>query len=170
VDDIDLFLVHAIQLERDAARRFEDLMHSMQTAGNHEVERLFRKLGEFSRLHLRSATARGGFHTLPELAPGDFQWPEGITPEAAGWQGVDSSLDVLGALRLALAGERTGHAYYEAIARETHDPTVAQMAAAFALEEAQHVSELERWVARFTPERSTESDPDAAGSTGNRKQ
>ena len=37
MDDVNLFLAHAIQLERDAARRFEDLMHSMQTAGNREV-------------------------------------------------------------------------------------------------------------------------------------
>ena len=148
MDDVDLFLTHAIQLERDAARRFEDLMHSMQTAGNREVENLFRRLGEFSRLHLESAMARGGFRTLPELSPSDFQWPDGLTPEAAGWHGVDYGLDELGALQVALAGERSGHAYYEAVAKRTKDPEVARMAHSFAEEEAQHVSELERWVAR----------------------
>jgi rubrerythrin len=151
MNDVNLFLAHAIQLERDAARRFEDLMHSMQTAGNREVEALFSRLGEFSRRHLKSAMARGGFRSLPELSPADFEWPDGVTPEAAGWQGVDDALDVLGALRVALAGERSGHAYYEAVARDTSDPEVARMARSFAEEEAQHVSELERWVARFAP-------------------
>lgn len=147
--DVNLFLAHAIQLERDAARRFEYLMHSMQTAGNREVEGLFRRLGEFSRQHLQAAVARSGFHTLPELGPGDFQWPDGVTPEAAGWLGVDDGLDTLGALRVALGGERNGHAYYQAIASESADPEVARMARSFADEEAQHVSELERWIDRF---------------------
>ena len=147
MDDVNLFLVHAIQLERDAARRFEDLMHSMQTTGNRELEGLFRRLGELSRLHLSSAMARGGFRILPELAREDFQWPNSVTPEAAEWRGVDSLLDVSGALQVALSGERTGHAWYAAVAKATTDPEVLSMATSFADEEAQHVSELERWIA-----------------------
>ena len=150
MDSVSLFLVHAIQLERDAARRFEDLMHSMQMVGNREVERLFRRLGELSRMHLRSAMARGGFQALPELAPDEFQWPDGMTPEAAGWHGVDAGLDVLGALQLALAGERSGRDYYATVAETTTDPEVRTMSSSFALEEAQHVTELERWLTRYT--------------------
>jgi hypothetical protein len=150
MDSVSLFLAHAIQLERDAARRFEDLMHSMQTVGNREVEGLFRRLGELSRMHLRSAMARGGFQDLPELSPEDFQWPGGMTPEAAGWGGVDDGLDVLGALKLALSGERSGHEYYATVANTTTDPEVREMSRSFALEEAQHVVELERWLARYS--------------------
>lgn len=153
-EDVNLFLAHAIQLERDAARRFEDLMHSMETAGNREVQGLFRRLGDFSRMHLGAAMARGGFRDVPELKPDDFQWPEGVTPEAAGWSGVDSTLDDLGALRVALAGERSGFAYYDGIARSSRDPEVTRMARSFAEEEAQHVAELERWVATFARRRS----------------
>lgn len=148
MDDVELFLKHAIQLERDAARRFEDLAHSMQSVGNTEVERLFRRLGEFSRRHLESAVARGGFRQLPELTNDEFEWPEGVTPEAASWRGVDSQLDALSALELALQGERSGMNYYEAIARTTRDAEVAQLARSFALEESQHVAELQRWITR----------------------
>lgn len=148
MDDIDLFLRHAIQLERDAAQRFEDLMHAMRTSGNRELERLFRRLGELSRLHLKAATARGGFHDLPVIAPDEFEWPDGLTPEAAGWEGVDDLLDGSGALQVALAGEQRGLAYYEAIAGSTTDPEVRRTAREFADEEAQHVSELKRWIAR----------------------
>ncbi len=148
MDDVNVFLIHAIQLERDAARRFEDLASSMQTVGNREVERLFRQLGEFSRRHLQEALARGGFRELPTISPEDFEWPEGVTPEAASWRGVDSGLDTMSALELALAGERSGCDYYLGVAKTTRDPEVARMARAFALEEAQHVAELQRWIAR----------------------
>jgi rubrerythrin len=147
MEDVSLFLAHAIQLERDAARRFEDLAHSMQTAGSSDVEKLFRRLGEFSRRHLEAAMARGGFRDLPTVPLSEFEWPDDVTPEAASWRGVDDALDVRSALELALAGERSGHAYYDSIAKRTGDPEVARMARSFAQEEAQHVAELERWIA-----------------------
>lgn len=146
MDEINLFLRHAIHVERDAARRFEDLMHAMRTAGNRDVERLFKRLGELSRMHLKAATARGGFRDLPDVALEDLQWPDGITPEAASWCGADEHLDALGALELALEGERRGHAYYDAIARASKDAEVRATARTFADEESQHVAELERWI------------------------
>jgi rubrerythrin len=148
MENVELFLAHAVQLERDAARRFEDLAHSMQSAGNHEVEALFRQLGEFSRLHLGSATARSGFQSLPALRPEQFEWPEGTTPEAMGWRGVDGALDVLAALELALEGEECGMRFYDGVARTSVDPQVVQMARAFANEEAEHVAQLKRWIDR----------------------
>ena len=149
MDDVNVLLRHAIQLERDAARRFEELADSMRTAGNDEVERLFRRLGEFSRRHLELAVARSGFRDLPEISHDEFQWPDGITPEAALWTGVDGVIDARGALEVALEGERTGHAFYDAVAKQTRDPEVSRVAHSFAEEEAQHVSELERWLKRI---------------------
>ena len=154
-EDVDVLLRYAIQLERDAARRFEDLAASMQTAGNTEVERLFRRLGEFSRRHLELAVARSGFHHLPQLAPGQFQWPDGTTPEAAGWQGVDGEMDVLSAMELALDGERHGYDYYQSVATTSTNPEVVRLAASFAEEESEHVAELERWITRV---RATEAE------------
>lgn len=149
MNDIELFLAHAIQLERDAARRFEDLTEAMKMAGNGEVQALFSRLGALSRMHLKQAMKRAGYRDVPEMAPGEFQWPEGVTPEAAGWTGVDGSLDALAALALAQAGERSGHAYYLAIAEQTSDPEVRHMAQEFATEEAAHVRELDRWIQRM---------------------
>lgn len=150
LSNVAQFLAHAIRLEHDAARRFEDLSRIMESAGNHEVERLLRRLAELSRLHLSSAMARGGFRELPQLSFDEFQWPDGVTPEAAGWRGVDAMLDVMGALQLALEGEQTGQAWYAGVARGAQDPEVLAMAREFAEEEAQHVSELQRWMVRYT--------------------
>jgi hypothetical protein len=148
METVELFLAHAVQLERDAARRFEDLTHSMQSVGNHELEALFRRLGEFSRLHLKAATSRSGFQTLPNMQPQEFQWPDGITPEAVSWRGVDGALDAVAALELALEGEECGFRFYRSIAESSENPEVVRMAREFANEEGEHVAELQRWIAR----------------------
>lgn len=149
IHDIGVFLTHAIQLERDAARQYEDLSQAMRTAGNREVEAFFRQMAEFSRMHLKEAMERGGFQALPALAPGEFQWPDGVSPEALGWQGVDGLIDVESALQLALQSELGGHGFYHAVAHGTSDPEVRRMAYEFASEEADHVAQLEKWLTRL---------------------
>jgi rubrerythrin len=149
MNDIEIFLAHAIQLEFEAARRYEDLKAAMQTAGNKEAEAFFARMAEFSRMHLREALRRGGFRDIPKLPPEAWQWPEGVSPEQAAWVGVDGMIDAVTAYRLALDGEERSQLFYAAIVAETTDPEVRRMAKEFAAEEAEHVSELERLMARL---------------------
>jgi rubrerythrin len=141
------FLAHAVQLEREAARRYEELSSAMGTEGNRELQAFFGKMAHFSRLHLAQATARGGFRDIPTLAPEEYEWPEGVSPETAGWAGVDAQMSPRAALELALNGERSGHAYYAAVAATTTDSELRALATEFADEEAEHVHELEKWLA-----------------------
>jgi hypothetical protein len=104
--------------------------------------------------------ARSGFREMPVLGTGEFQWPEGLTPEAAGWQGVDDTLDVRGALEVALAGELSGFHWYAGVAKTATDPEVTRMARDFADEEQGHVSELQRWIVRQSKD---EAAPPASG-------
>lgn len=147
MNDVERFLAHAIALERDAARRYEELAAAMGTEGNRELQVFFIRMAHFSRLHLAAATRRGGFRELPRLAPEEFEWPEGTSPETAGWAGVDAQMGPRDALALALQGERSGHAYYSAMAATTQDAELRGLAAEFAAEEAEHVRELERLIA-----------------------
>jgi len=144
MDDIHLFLAHAIELEGDAARRYEDLKVSMATVGNHDAEKFFAQMAEFSRMHLKDAMRRGGFREIPVVNEQDWQWPDGTSPEAAAGAGVDGLIDVATAMSLALDGEMRSLAFYEAIVMSTTDPEVRHMARAFAAEEAEHVTELNR--------------------------
>jgi rubrerythrin len=150
MNDVDRFLAHAITLEREAARRYEELAAAMQTDGNAVLKAFFARMAYFSRKHLAEATERAGFHTLPDLAPHDFEWPDGTAPETAAWAGVDAQMDAGDALLLALDGERRGHAYYAAIAATTSDAELRALAGEFAAEEAQHVAELEKLIAART--------------------
>jgi rubrerythrin len=147
MDPVELFLAHAIQLEREAARRYEELAESMATDGNRELKAFFARMAGFSRKHLGDAMARGGFREVPQLRAEEYVWPDGTAPETAGWEGVDALMSAREALALALASERQGHAYYAAIAATSSDPEVRRLAFDFSGEEAEHVKELERRLA-----------------------
>ena len=79
--------------------------------------------------------------------PHEYEWPDGTSPETAGWAGVDAQMGPRDALELALDGERRGHAYYAAIAATTSDAELRGIATTFAEEEAEHVRELEKLLA-----------------------
>jgi rubrerythrin len=147
MNDVERFLAHAVMLEREAARRYEDLAAAMQTEGNRELKAFFARMAHYSRLHLAQASARAGFRDLPPLAAHEFEWPDGTSPETADWVGVDAQMDARAALDLALDGERRGHAYYAAMAASTQDAELRHLAGEFAAEEAEHVAELEKLIA-----------------------
>jgi rubrerythrin len=147
MNDVELFLAHAVQLERDAARRYEDLTAMMGSAGERELQAFFASMAAFSRMHLAQAMKRAGFRQMPQLEPHEWRWPDGLSPEAADWAGVDAQMDARAALVVALDSERRGHAYYAAIAAISTDPEVRALADEFAQEEAEHVAELEKWLA-----------------------
>lgn len=153
MNDVETFLAHAIALEGEAARRYEELAAAMQTDGKLELKTFFARMAHFSRLHLADAQARGGFRELPRLRPDEFVWPDGHAPETAGWVGVDAFMDGRDALQLALQGERSGHAYYAAVAATARDPDIVRLATEFAAEEAQHVAELEKLLAALIAQR-----------------
>lgn len=150
MDPISIFLAHAVELECESARRYEELAESMRAYGNKAVEKFFRKMATFSRKHLADAIARGGFRRLPVLQPHEYTWPGGVSPEKFGWIGVDAMMDVHLALELALDSERRGQAFYAGFASAFADPDVRHMALEFAAEEAEHVAELEKWIDRYT--------------------
>jgi len=147
MNDVERFLAHAVQLEREAARRYEELAAMMATEGNGELKDFFDRMAFYSRRHLAEASSRAGFRELPPLGLHEFEWPEGTSPETADWVGVDALMGPIEALRLALAGERRGHAYYATIAATAPDPEVRAIAQQFAQEESAHVQELEKRIA-----------------------
>lgn len=147
MNDVERFLAHAVQLEREAARRYEELAAAMGTEGNRELGVFFTRMAHYSRLHLADAMARGGFRKLPPLEAHEYEWPDGTSPETAGWEGVDAQMGAREALELALDGERRGHAYYATIAATTTDAELRAIASTFAEEEGEHVAELVKLLA-----------------------
>lgn len=148
MDSIRKFLAHAVRLEAEAARRFDELAELMATHGNEKVEAVFRQFADFSRLHLKEAMARAGFRHIVDLPTDGYEWPNGESPEAAPWWGVDAMMDVHAAVELALVSERSGLEYYQSVAQNTKDPRIKLMAEEFAQEEAEHVMQLTHMFAK----------------------
>lgn len=145
-ESIEVFLAYAIELEQQAALRFAELADAMQASGNHECCVLFRRLSEYSSLHLADARQRAGFRQLPRLHQDQFAWPGPESPEAAAIWATDPLIGRGQALEVALDAERAGLDFYSDMQADATDPEVRARAAEFAAEEAQHVAELERWL------------------------
>ena len=146
MNNVEEFLAHTIQLESEAALRFGQLADAMNTAGNKEVGRLFRRLADYSLLHLGDAKARAGFRTLPVMAAGDYRWPDIESPEAAAIWAADPFIGREQALQVALDAENAGLDFYANVLQTTSDPEIRVLAKEFVEEESQHVAELQRWM------------------------
>jgi len=144
---VEEFLAYSIHLEAEAASRFGELADAMKSAGNKDVAQLFRRLADYSRLHLADAKARAGFREIPQLESHDFAWPDLESPECAAIWGADPMIGRDEALQIALAAETAGHDYYKSVLDSTDDPEIKRFAAEFTEEEAGHVAELKKWIA-----------------------
>lgn len=158
-----LFLAHAVELESEAAERYDELADSMETHNNLEVAELFRKLAGYSRQHRDEVKGvAADFGSLPAVAPWEFQWdstPE--SPEAAAFENAHYLMTAHHALKMALACETQGQRYYAAVAAETTDPAVAKVAREFADEEGGHVELVRKWLERYpAPPEGWDDDPD----------
>lgn len=150
MQSVEEFLAHTIQLEQEAALRFGQLADAMTTAGNREVGRLFRRLAEYSQLHLCDARARAGFRNLPEMTSSDYRWPDIESPEAAAIWAADPFIGIEQALQVALDAESAGLEFYAGVLAATDDPEIKVLAKEFVDEEGEHVAELKRWIALHT--------------------
>ena len=146
MNNVEEFLAHTIRLESEAALRFGQLADAMTTAGNLAVGRLFRRLTDYSLLHLADAHERAGFRKLPAMTDGDYRWPDIESPETAAIWAADPLIGIEQALQVALDAEGAGHAFYNDVLQATQDPEIRVLAREFVDEEAQHVAELQRWL------------------------
>ena len=146
---VEEFLAYSIHLEQEAASRFGELADAMESGGNKEVGQLFRRLSDYSKLHLADAQARAGFREIPEIGAYEFVWPDLESPEAAAIWGADPMIGRGDALQIALAAETAGYDYYKHVLDTTDDPEVKILAKEFVAEEAGHVAELKKWIAAY---------------------
>ena len=147
METVEEFLAYSIKLEQEAMLRFGELADSMDSCGNKEVGSLFRRLSEYSKLHMADAMARAGYRQIPAKKPGDFEWPNVESPESAAIWAADPMIGRSQALEIALAAEQAGYDFYKNVLDTTTDPEIKVLAKEFVLEESEHVAELKKWMA-----------------------
>jgi rubrerythrin len=146
LESVEEFLAYAARLEKEAADRFGQLADAMKSCGNTDVGKLFRRLSDFSRMHLAEAQARSGYRDIPKLGPNDFEWPDLESPETTAIWAADPLIGRDQALEIALTAEAAGLRYYQAVLDATDDPEIKALAKLFVEEETEHVAELEKWI------------------------
>ncbi|TAN55145.1 MAG: rubrerythrin [Rhodospirillales bacterium] len=165
MDDVGEFMAHALALENEAASRYDELADSMATHNNQEVAGLFRQMADFSRKHASEVAARAGNVPVPHLAPWEFRWPGNEAPESSDLSASHYLMKPYHVLQVALRNETRGQEFYAKVAATTNNDEVRKLAATFALEEATHVAELEKWFARFpAPKQDWDDDNDPPNS------
>ncbi len=147
MESVEEFLAYAVKLEKEATDRFGQLADAMKSCGNADVSKLFRRLSDYSRMHLAEAQARSGFREIPKLKPYDFEWPDLESPETAAIWAADPMIGREEALEVALKAEAAGLNFYQAVCDSTDDPEIRALAKLFVEEESEHVAELEKWIA-----------------------
>ncbi len=147
MESVEEFLAYAIALESEAAARFGQLADAMDACGNREVGKLFRRLSDYSRLHLADARARSAFRDIPTIKPSEFVWPGLESPETAAIWAADPFMGRDEALEIALDAETASYDYYKSVLDQTTDPEIKVLAKEFAEEESGHVAELQKWIA-----------------------
>lgn len=149
MNSVEEFLAYAVKLEEEAALRFGELADAMGSCGNRDVSKLFRRLSEYSRMHLADARARSAFRDVPTKAASEFDWPDIESPETAAIWAADPFLGHGEALQIARAAEEASRDYYKSIVDTTEDPEIKALAKEFFEEESQHVQEIHKWIAAY---------------------
>jgi rubrerythrin len=144
---VEEFLAYAAKLEEEAALRFGELADAMESCGNSDVGQLFRRLSDYSRMHLSDARARAMYRDIPDLKPAEFQWPDLESPETAHIWAADPFLGHAQALEIAREAEEASRDYYKSILDTTDDPEIKALAKEFFDEESEHVREIHKWIA-----------------------
>lgn len=161
MNDVAVFLAHALALEEEAADRYDELADTMAVHHNDSVGDLFRRMANFSRMHADAVRGRAANVELPHFKPWEYQWdgPEGA--ETGSGDRTHYLITPYHCLQFALANERRGRDFYAGIAQSTSNDEVRRLAGQMATEESEHVLVLEQWLAQTPrPAPDWDADPD----------
>ncbi len=161
VHTVEELLAHALAMEEEAAQRYVELADQMAVHNNHEVETLFRKLAEIEKKHVDHMSEASAGLALPRIAPWDYRWGDGESPEALDPADLHYLIRPYQAIALALEHERRAADFYSELAAGARRADVRKLAEQFADEEREHVGWLEKWLERYPkPDADWDDDPD----------
>jgi rubrerythrin len=160
MQSVEEFLAYAVKIEEEAAIRFGELADAMQSSGNTEVGKLFRRLSDYSRMHLADARARSAYRDIPDLRPSEFNWPDFESPESAAIWAADPFIGRGDALDISRDAEKASLDYYTSVYETTNDPEIKVLAKEFVEEETSHVREIEKWIAAHNARQALPLDQD----------
>ena len=144
---VEVFYAQAIAIEREAAARYREFAHQMAGYGNARTAELFLRLARFEAEHAEQLLEKSAGMKLPSIEQLRSGLVEGSRSEVATYEFLYRRVLPHHALLMALAGERRAKAYFERVRSATADPEIRKLSAAFAREEAEHITWIEQALA-----------------------
>ncbi|MBT3205901.1 MAG: ferritin family protein [Gammaproteobacteria bacterium] len=158
IEDLETFLALAYLLEIESSDRYSELADNMKVHNDPEVEKLFRKLSEYSGKHASEIIEHAEGMVLPNVASWDFEWQSPEGPETTAFDFIEYQITPERVLELALHNEIRGHEFYANIAKKSPSPEIRKLAAEFSDEESEHVKLLEQWIAEMAQNKASTRD------------
>jgi len=148
---LEVFLAHAVALEREAVEQLNEVAQMMDVHNNRELFELFSELAGYGVEHADAIEALAGDHELPSFQPWEYEWPEDQSPEIGDSSDLHYQMTPIQALKLALSSEMKAQNFYQDIADHGESDEIRSLAGQFAQEEAEHVQLLQERL-KATPE------------------
>ena len=136
--------VHALGVEREAAKRFAELERYMRDAGMDHIADEFESIGKEEREQYELLAIGTAGRELPQISSWEYA-PHFLGPLVDVVRAPTSARD---ALLLAISTERRTQNFYVDVAEHTEDDTMCAFAAEMAHDESRHIARLERLLAR----------------------
>lgn len=140
VDTPDQLMDVAMAMEREAARRYEELAAEMERQCNAETAALFRELADEEREHEANIASWGVRESGRKPQPSEFQWQMPETFDLGETSGY--TLTPYRALSIAVRNEERAFAFYSYLAAIAEKAELRERAEAFAKGELGHVKLL----------------------------
>lgn len=147
LNDLSMFLAHALALESEATERLEELSAVMQAHNNTDTANLFSRLAHYGRIHAQEVEQM--MEDLPrvKLAPWEYEWGSDEAPETSAMENAHYLMTTAHAMQMALKTEQSAHDYYASVAARAENDDVRRYAQEFTKEEAEHVGYVKSWIA-----------------------
>ncbi len=155
------FMAQALQMELDAAERYNEFADMMDTHNNPEVGQWFRKMAVIEGKHATQIMAEMGWKEAPRLATAASVFEGFETPETAPIDEVHYLMRPWHVLQLALANEERAERFFAKLASLATVESVRKAALELQQEEAEHVELVKDWMLRVPqPDSNWDLDPD----------
>ncbi len=156
---LEEFMAQALNMERDAAARYNELADAMDTHNNPDVAKLFRTMAGYEAKHAQRIMEEMNWVDVVALPPG--AWPAMESPESVPIDAVHYLMHPWHALQLALAAEQRAEAFFGDLARQAGSEDVRRNALEMQAEEREHVQLVQAWLAKVPqPSGDWAEDPD----------
>ncbi len=155
---LEAFMAQALQMELDAAQRYNEFADTMEVHNNPEVVEWFRKMAVIEGKHAAQIMAQMGWSAVPANAPrlAGFEAVEGAAVDE-----LHYLMQPWHVLQLALAGEERAERFFAQMARETSVDAIRLAATALQQEERDHVELVKAWMQKVPqPDINWDQDPD----------